>query len=56
MKVHTSKDFVHSFDNPDVNRRRIVLSHSAQYNFTASRNGFSRTRAFPDHYLQKTLE
>ncbi len=56
MKVHTYRDFAHSFDNPDVNPRRIVLSHPAQYNFRASRNGFSSKRAFPDHYLQKTLE
>ncbi len=53
MDVHTYKDVVHGFDNPDVNPRRVLLGHPMQYDWTASRDSFERTHAFLDHYLRK---
>lgn len=56
MEVHTYKDVVHGFDNPDVNPRRNMLGHPIQYDWTASRDSFERTRVFLDRYLRKTLD
>jgi dienelactone hydrolase len=52
MESHVYEDVVHSFDNPDITPRRVVLGHPAQYDWTASRDSFERTHRFLDRYLR----
>ena len=52
MRIHTYPDVVHSFDNPDIAARRVVLGHPAQYDSAAARDSFERSHAFLDEFVR----